>query len=367
MKPLQDLIAASQRYGANPEMVLAGGGNTSYKDDEVMYVKASGHKLASIDEQGFVRMQMAALGEIWEKTYAEETREREAQVLADLMAARCEGETARPSVEALLHSLIRFPFVIHMHPGLVNGLTCARDGASIMKEIWGDQAVWIPLVNPGYVLALTVKEALEQHESKTGVYPPLIFLQNHGIFVSADSVEQIDALYADVMGQLRSRLKREPDFTALPIDAERSGIVLEAFSSDAPVVSCLNVELQRYLESERAFGPLESAYTPDHIVYSGFKPAWIAEIVFDTPSPVPVVRRCVENFDEKNGVRPKILAIQKTGIFASSQVAMDLFLNTVLIAIYAESFGGFLFMTEDQIDFIRNWEVEQYRAQVSAS
>jgi rhamnose utilization protein RhaD (predicted bifunctional aldolase and dehydrogenase) len=49
-KNIQELIDISRLYGADPRYVIAGGGNTSYKDDSRLWVKASGHALATIDE-----------------------------------------------------------------------------------------------------------------------------------------------------------------------------------------------------------------------------------------------------------------------------------------------------------------------------
>ena len=43
----------SNRYGADPEFILAGGGNTSVKDDKYLYVKPSGVSLAKITEKDF--------------------------------------------------------------------------------------------------------------------------------------------------------------------------------------------------------------------------------------------------------------------------------------------------------------------------
>ena len=39
---LEKIVAISNKYGANPEFVLAGGGNTSYKDSKYLYIKGSG-------------------------------------------------------------------------------------------------------------------------------------------------------------------------------------------------------------------------------------------------------------------------------------------------------------------------------------
>ena len=92
----------SNRYGADPRYVLAGGGNTSYKTDTTLYVKGSGTSLATIKAEDFVRLDREKLGAMWNIDYSENEAERESQVLADMMAARIEGETRRPSVETLL-------------------------------------------------------------------------------------------------------------------------------------------------------------------------------------------------------------------------------------------------------------------------
>ena len=52
--PLTDIIALSNFYGSDPDYVLAGGGNTSVKENGVLYVKASGTRLGDITAEGFV-------------------------------------------------------------------------------------------------------------------------------------------------------------------------------------------------------------------------------------------------------------------------------------------------------------------------
>ena len=42
---LSTLVKMSNTYGSNPAYVLAGGGNTSVKDDTTLYVKAQAHSL----------------------------------------------------------------------------------------------------------------------------------------------------------------------------------------------------------------------------------------------------------------------------------------------------------------------------------
>ena len=126
---IDELVSLSNLYGSNEELVLAGGGNTSAKDGDVMYIKGSGTQLATITADGFVKMNRQALADIFTKDYPTDDDAREAQALADLSAARMPGEESkRPSVETLLHSLFPHTFVLHVHPALVNGLTCAVNG-----------------------------------------------------------------------------------------------------------------------------------------------------------------------------------------------------------------------------------------------
>ncbi|MDP3011613.1 MAG: hypothetical protein Q8N27_02745, partial [Candidatus Hydromicrobium sp.] len=109
---IKRLIEISCFYGKDPSFLLAGGGNTSFKDDSYLYVKASGFKLASIGKDGFVKLERNALNRIWEKEYPADVDLREKQALQDLMDSRARGETKRPSVESLLHAVLPQKYVI---------------------------------------------------------------------------------------------------------------------------------------------------------------------------------------------------------------------------------------------------------------
>ena len=73
----------SNRYGADSRYVLAGGGNTSYKEGDCLYIKGSGTSLATIKPEEFVVMRRAQVTEILSKTYPEGDQEREAAALAE--------------------------------------------------------------------------------------------------------------------------------------------------------------------------------------------------------------------------------------------------------------------------------------------
>ena len=62
---IQLLAEMSNKYGKNPEYVLAGGGNTSFKDNDYLYIKGSGTALATIKPEEFVVMRRADLNKMW--------------------------------------------------------------------------------------------------------------------------------------------------------------------------------------------------------------------------------------------------------------------------------------------------------------
>jgi rhamnose utilization protein RhaD (predicted bifunctional aldolase and dehydrogenase) len=192
-------------------------------------------------------------------------------------------------VEALLHALIPFDYVVHLHPAIVNGLTCGQSGEESMHRLFPD-AIWIPLVNPGYILAKKVKDVMAAYLESHDAPPAMIFLQNHGVFVGSDTIEGIDASYDQIMETLAKSLVRKPIFGEVKVDAKRVALVQQAMrshfkaSTDFPIVA--NRRVMNRLADASSFASVSSAYTPDHIVYSGFKPLWVSEEVFGAADPV---------------------------------------------------------------------------------
>jgi rhamnose utilization protein RhaD (predicted bifunctional aldolase and dehydrogenase) len=377
---LQDLAEISRFYGSNSDYVIAGGGNTSFKDRDYLYIKASGTSLAEARPDDFVKMNRAALAKIWEKTYPAGIEAREAAVLADMMAARAPGEeNKRPSVETLLHDILPFAFVVHTHPALVNGLTCARKGREAAGELFAG-SVWIPSINPGYILSKAVKDAMDSYKAEKGKAAEVIFLQNHGIFVGADRTDGIKAVYDRVMDTIGGRIKRRPDPGGKTACFGNSDSLAGELREAAARVSGeavwfvrfeRNGELSRFLAGRDAFAPVSSAFTPDHIVYAGSDPLFLDSGTVKDAEKTGALEEALKKHREKTGRLPKTVAVQGLGVFGlgssekAAAHAVELFNDAAKVAVYTESFGGPLFMPSGQIAFINNWEVERYRSKVS--
>ena len=353
MKDLLKLEEMSNRYGKDPKYVLAGGGNTSYKTDDVLYVKGSGTSLATIKAEDFVNMNRAALSAMWDKTYPEVEAERERIVLADMMDARVEGETRRPSVETLLHNLFPEKFVLHVHPATVNGMTCGKCGKEIALKLFPD-CVWVDACRPGYILAALCREKLVAYKEANGKHANLLFLQNHGVFFAADTVEGIDALVLNVMSKLDAYLKESKQAAIEKLGKALSEITGYAYTDFITG------------EGVNSFDPDRNSPTPDHIVYC--KANYYKT---ELNASEKTLKDELALFYEKNGYYPRVVTVRGVGAYLLSDsekqlgIVKSVFLDQVAISANAEAFGGYFGMSDDLVDFIVNWEVESYRSKVS--
>ena len=363
---LAALAAMSNKYGADANFVLAGGGNTSYKSGDTLWVKGSGTSLATIKPEDFVVLERQLLDKMWATEYPADEAEREAAVLADMMYARVRGENRRPSVETLLHNLFPQSYVLHVHPALVNGLTCSKDGKAAMERLLPD-AVWVDACKPGYILALECKKVMDAYAAAKGKAVQVLFLENHGIFFAADSVEAIDALAKDVMDTLAKEVKRQPDLTAVDADIKRvvaiSPVLRALYGENAPatVKFTANNEIYRY-------DPATKSLSPDHIVYCKAK-----QLILPADVDGDGIKAAFDAFVAENGYKPKIAFVKDLGMFSMGMTmkeavtAQTVMLDAITVVGYAESFGGVSVMPDFLIDFIVNWEVESYRSKVSLS
>ena len=368
MKEIDNLIAVSRKYGADSRFVIAGGGNTSYKDATHLWVKASGHALATIDEEGFAVMDRVRLDAMATKTYPADATEREARVKEDLADANL-TRGRRPSVETSLHNCMNFSYVVHLHPTLVNGLMCSVTAEKRCAELFPD-ALYVAYTDPGYTLFKKVYDAIGQWKAQRGSEPQVIFLQNHGIFVAADTVAEIDAIYEDVMTKLEALVAPLPEGETPVCDcvSEVLPAIRQILSRGGRGLKTLQVT-KNALVDEFLANPkgVLTPFSPDGIVYCKSE-----YIVIDSDDKAAEAEEKIEAYVTRRGHTPKVLLIKGIGLVAvgdnakNARVITEVFLDAMKVAFYARSFGGEHGMEPAWIDFIDNWEVENYRRTVGA-
>jgi rhamnose utilization protein RhaD (predicted bifunctional aldolase and dehydrogenase) len=395
---LSGLIDMSRKYGSDEDYVLEGGGNTSYKEGGVMAVKASGGALGTISEEGFVLMDTAKLRAMTKADYPASDDEREALAIKDMMAAREPDQgDKRPSVECILHALFAQSYVLHVHPALINGLTCSVNGADATEELFEDMGadlLWIPLTKPGFILSKACADAFEIHKEKHGAYPKILLLQNHGVFIAGDDTAGIDRIMEELVRRIETKIKRRPDFTdsirvaffeslsaedtdpmsgeaeAEPAAAisEAAAALMHAYGEGGPARAFFlnNPDISRFTASEEAVAPLMRPFTPDHIVYDKAYPLWIA-----SGTDAADIASELHTFAEAKGFKPRVALAEGLGAFTigatprEATAAAALLVDAVKVAVYSESFGGPLALPDDFTSFILNWEIESYRQKKS--
>ena len=365
MKELENLIAISRKYGADSRYVIAGGGNTSYKDAQHLWVKASGHALATIDENGFAVLDRSKLAPMGEKAYSADPTEREAQVKEDLASA-CLTKDRRPSVETSLHDCMDFAYVVHLHPTLVNGLMCSVNAANICDELFPD-ALYIEYTDPGYTLFKKVFDRLKAWKAEKGRQPQVIFLQNHGVFVGADTPEEIDRIYGGIMGNLEGRVKPLPEDPSEVCDCVTEFIpaIRQVLSRGGRGLKTLKVTKNALVDCIlEAPGAVTTPFTPDIIVYC--KSEYLV-----LNADVAEAEAAIEEYVTRRGHTPKVLLVKGIGLVAvgdnakNAGIITEVFLDAMKVAFYAGSFGGAHGMEPSWIHFIDTWEVENYRRKVA--
>jgi len=368
MKGMEELIEISRFYGGNPAYVIAGGGNTSFKNHKHIWIKASGIPLAGIDENGFVCLSREKLRQIEVKAYSADPVAREEEVKAELTKAIVTPDKLRPSVETSLHNLIDYKYVVHTHPTLVNGLMCSNHVKEEVEARFGDLALYVEYTDPGFILFKKLQKRIGQYREKHGKTPQIIFLQNHGVFVGAHTTEEIRELYRFIDRQITDGKEltlpscKVLDYESVVANAVHNyvhsrGLVSRSIRCD--LVDHFTRDVEQYLKVSQPFSPDIIVYCKSQYLFMG------------KDADAEIVGSAFEQFEEIHGYYPKVIMEEQGGLIAVEENATSLdtviqvFTDEMKISYLSESFGGPHFMTPDQIRFIDNWEVEHYRRKVA--
>ena len=302
--------------------------------------------------------------------------ERENQIKNDLLNSRVHPEKGqRPSVETSLHDLIAFRFVVHTHSTKVNGLMCSKNAERLTTVLFGDRVVYVPYVDPGYILYKEVETRINAYRARTGEEPKVILLQNHGIFVAADTTDQIREIYTEVISLLDSAIGEIEPVVSLPIDAAAAKIVpairMMLSGNGLKTLKVINTSYyERSLSSETEYRKIALPFIPDGIVYCNSSFIY-AEYAGDVDALLNDLSAKIKTYTETQPKTPKIICIKGIGCILANDNAQavatleDVMMDTCLVSLYSEKFGGQSPMTEEQVNFIDTWEVEQYRSAIA--
>lgn len=188
---LAQLLYVSRLLGQDENLVLSGGGNTSVKvvepdlygePEDRLYVKGSGGDLATISEGGFTPMRLLPTGRLAELAQLDDT-----EMLNALVSHKVRADAPTPSVEAVLHAAIPGKFVLHTHADAPVTISNTSKGAAMIREIYGDRALIVPYVMPGFKLA---RRVIDLWRTEASGPTDIMVLMNHGLFTWGETAKE---------------------------------------------------------------------------------------------------------------------------------------------------------------------------------
>jgi NAD(P)-dependent dehydrogenase (short-subunit alcohol dehydrogenase family) len=266
---------------------------------------------------------------------------------------------------------------VHLHPTLINGVLCSRNAKSLTHKLFGDSVLFVPYTDPGYVLFKKLESDIKLYHEKFSHDPNIIFLENHGSFVGADTTDEIKKIYDDIFKKIEENITPVSEIVPSPYNPLLHKVLpcLRMILSDGqPGVIRFrnNTLIEKFYQNQQEFHKISLPLTPDIIVYCKTRYLFIeqsstAEKILDS------FRYQLTHFKSEYGYSPKVIVIKDMGIFAiaesyaSAEACLDVYEDLIKISYYASHCGGVKFLTPEQVNFIDQWEVENYRRKVSQS
>ncbi len=318
---LDALAVLSVQIGADPMLIQAAGGNTSVKEGDVMWIKASGTSLSeALERDIFVACD---LPEMRASLARGEARADQPMEFA------FDQDGLRPSIETSLHAVFPQRVVVHAHcihtlAHVVQDDPTAAIGSKLDAFNWGI----VPYAKPGADLATQVRAVVEQGRD-------VVILSNHGVIVAAETVAEA--------GDLLSRV-----FEALRV----APVVLQpADLGDVPQGWTLGPDSLSHIARDPARLEMATGGSlyPDHVIFCGVG-AMAADVLPEGDSPPFVLIP---------GKGALMRADASSGAWALAQCLGD-------VLVRVPEGAALHYLTLEQNGELLDWDAEKYRQALNA-
>jgi len=402
-----DLIARSNRLGADPKNTNYAGGNTSAKGSEtdpvtgepveLLWVKGSGGDLGTLTESGLAVLRLDRLRALVD-VYPGVDREDEMVAAFDYCLHGKGG--AAPSIDTAMHGLVDAGHVDHLHPDSGIAIATAAEGEALTKEIFGGKVVWVPWRRPGFQLGLDIAAIKADNPHAVGC-----ILGGHGITAWGDTSQEAETRSLWIIDTAAAFIaehgKAEPfgpaldGYGALPADQRRAKAAALAAtlrsiaSQDKATVGHFtdsDVVLDFLASTEHPRLAALGTSCPDHFLRTKVTP-----LVLDLPSDAPV-EACVSRLRELHeayrsdyqayydrnatpespairGADPLIVLVPGVGMFSygkdkqTARVAGEFYVNAINVMRGAEALSTYAPIDEAEKFRIEYWALEEAKLQ----
>ncbi|TCC40258.1 bifunctional aldolase/short-chain dehydrogenase [Kribbella speibonae] len=402
-----ELVARSNRLGADPRNTNYAGGNTSAKGTEtdpvtrqsveLVWVKGSGGDLGTLTSKGLAVLRLDRLNALVD-SYPGVDREDEMVAAFDYCLHGKGG--AAPSIDTAMHGLVDAPHVDHLHPDSGIALATAADGEKLTAECFGDRVVWVPWRRPGFQLGLDIAAVKRENPAAIGCV-----LGGHGITAWGNTSEECEANSLEIIRTAERFLaengKAEPfgavveGFEALPADERRARaaalapVIRGLASTDKPQVGHFNDSdvVLEFTAREKLHSLAQLGTScPDHFLRTKVRP-----LVLDLPPSASVedavarLKELHEAYREEyaayynrhaepdspamRGADPAIVLVPGVGMFSfgkdkqTARVAGEFYVNAINVMRGAEAVSTYAPIDEREKFRIEYWALEEAKLQ----
>lgn len=386
---------SARLLGADSDLVLHGGGNTSVKtrwtnllgdEVEAIFVKASGADMASIEPWGYCGLDLSYLRRLSVLSALDDET-----MVDQLRTHLLHADSPTPSIETLVHAFLPAKFIDHTHADAILALTNRDDGERAVREALGDDVILLPYVTPGFKLALAVAMAVKARPSAWG-----IVLAHHGVLTWGETARDS----YELMINLVSRAERFVEENRLQLGAppaaahpavvtqpEAQTLSQERLNQVAPVLRGLLAGrtgdrdrpyrrvILKLLKSPEVLACLNAPgareifvsppLTTDHLIRTKPLPLWVDDLPYGEPAEVRIrlemaVREYCREYeaylgrhasDMPAGVepfdpQPRVVMVPGLGVFCAgpdvkdAAIALDITEHTLAVKHAIKASGG---------------------------
>jgi rhamnulose-1-phosphate aldolase/alcohol dehydrogenase len=397
---LDQLVYQSRLIGADPSLVLWGGGNTSLKTVErdfrglecnVLRVKGSGTDMKSIHRQGFPGVLMNPVLALFERDNMSDE-----DMVDYLSHCLIEPDAPRPSIETLLHAFIPQPSIVHSHADAILSITNTNHPATILADAFGSSVVAVPYRRPGFLLSKEVALAAMNSPQAMGVV-----LQNHGLVTWGDTPKAAYENHIELVSQAEKFIEQASN--GKRIFAQIKGVEMSpaqrhvVATSIAPTIRGLvsrgqriilkfedSNEVMEFVNSSEAEGLTElGAATPDHLLSTKRAPLLIE---VSDPNDLDVVKAKIqegiaeyassyekwftEHTDSQHHMLdqfPRVILLRGVGMWTTgkdaraSRITADIYRHTIEILAGSQALDKYTSLSLQEAYDSEYWPLELYK------
>ena len=405
--PVADLIARSNRLGADPKITNYAGGNTSAKGSardpvtgeeiELLWVKGSGGDLGTLTPASLAVLRLdrvLSLPDVYPGV------DREDEMVAALDYCLHGRGGAAPSIDTAMHALVDAPHVDHLHPDAGIAFATAADGRRLTTRAFGGKVVWVPWRRPGFQLGLDIAAIKRDNADAIGC-----ILGGHGITAWGRTSSECEGnsrwiidtaqAFIDVhgkaapFGRVRSRYRALPAVERRAKAARIAATIRGIASTDRPMVGHYtdSTTVLDFLASSKAPALAELGTScPDHFLRTKVKPLFL-----DLPADSPVdkvierlrelhrayredytayyERHAAADTPAMRGADPAIVLVPGVGMFSfgadkrTARVAGEFYVNAINVMHGAEAISTYQPIEESEKFRIEYWGLEEAKLQ----